>query len=130
LLLGWGSQRENGAESGDGYRRKKAMRVADGLRSQSKCSEFQFSNVTCATLCTASLWFLFLLSQNSNVMWRGEQPVEDFGRFMSVVLLDLLTQEVDCILVDMNQTLVATATKLLALKEKKEKKAARILKAG
>jgi hypothetical protein len=60
-------------------------------------------------------------------MWRGENPVEDLGRLMSVVLLDLLSQEVGCILVDLNQSRVATVTKLLVLREKK---AARILKAG
>jgi hypothetical protein len=52
-------------------------------------------------------------------MWSGENPVEDFDRFMSVVLLGLLNQQVDSILVDMKESRVAAAIKLLALKEKK-----------
>ena len=52
-------------------------------------------------------------------MWRGENPVEDFDRLMSVIVLDLLNKRVDCILMDMKESRVAAATKLSALKAKK-----------
>jgi len=51
-------------------------------------------------------------------MWRGENPVEDFDRFMSAVLSDLLNQEVDGILADMKASRIAAAMRLFALKEK------------
>jgi hypothetical protein len=56
-------------------------------------------------------------------MWRGGNPIEDFGRFMSAALSDLLNQQVDRILVDMKDSHVAAATRLLVLKGKNEKKA-------
>ena len=51
-------------------------------------------------------------------MWRGENPVQDFDRFMSVVLSDLLNQEVDRILADMKASRIAAAIRLFAMKEK------------
>jgi hypothetical protein len=37
-------------------------------------------------------------------MWRGENPIEDFDRIMSLFLWSLLSQQVDSILTDMKES--------------------------
>jgi len=61
----------------------------------------------------------FSFNRTIKIMWRGENPVEDFDRLMSVVLFDLLNQRVDRILVGMKESRIAAAVELLALKAKK-----------
>jgi hypothetical protein len=48
-------------------------------------------------------------------MWRGENPVEDFDRLVSLALWDLLDRQVDSVLTNMKDLRVSSARQLLAL---------------
>jgi hypothetical protein len=50
-------------------------------------------------------------------MWRGPDPVEDFGRLASDFLWDLLDRKVDAILADMREATASTSQKLAELTE-------------
>ena len=54
-------------------------------------------------------------------MWRGENPIADFDRIMSLFLWSLLTQQVNSILADMKESSGFAEVKALGPAEKRKR---------
>jgi hypothetical protein len=57
----------------------------------------------------------------SKFMWRGENPIEDFERIMSLFLWSLLSQQVDSILADMKESSASAKVKALGPANKRQR---------
>ena len=54
-------------------------------------------------------------------MWRGENPIEDFDRIMSLFLWSLLSQQVDSILADMKESSASAKVKASGSANKRQR---------